>query len=484
MKLDSRIFGLLALPVVAILMFVAAEIRPGYFSNLTFLGGLLLLEVVFALIWHYEKWFFVGMILAFIWGGSALPLAGAGSAARWVFLIVGAMVGVIKWVEQDRRQHFGGIHLIAALCILSAAVSSMVSIRTQTSLLKTASVFFVFLYASCGVRVAVAGRERAFFRGLVTACEITSFLSAFLYLILHFPFFGNPNSLGAVMGVVVVPILLWGVLVAEDQQVRQRRLVALALAAFLLVYATSRAGILASAVSLTVACIALRRTRLLMKGAFAVVFLTAALAVVQVNTFDNLVASFTEDVIYKGKPEEGLFGSRKSPWQETVDVIKESPWFGSGFGTDRLQTRQGDSVFRTNEGTNREHGNSYLALLEYVGLLGVVPFAVMIALLLRMIYLACSWMRRTGDHSQYFVPLTLICTAGLVHAVFEDWLFAVGYYLSVFFWIHVFLLSDLLPRRVHELSAFPRQWRNHPVPAGRVPLTASQFSTNRYPANQ
>ncbi len=35
--------------------------------------------------------------------------------------------------------------------------------------------------------------------------------------------------------------------------------------------------------------------------------------------------------------------------------------------------------------------------------------------------------------------------AGLAHAAFEDWMFAVGYYLSVFFWAMAFILVDLLP---------------------------------------
>jgi len=35
--------------------------------------------------------------------------------------------------------------------------------------------------------------------------------------------------------------------------------------------------------------------------------------------------------------------------------------------------------------------------------------------------------------------------AGLVHAAFEDWLFAAGYYLCVFFWTLAFIMVDVLP---------------------------------------
>jgi hypothetical protein len=37
----------------------------------------------------------------------------------------------------------------------------------------------------------------------------------------------------------------------------------------------------------------------------------------------------------------------------------------------------------------------------------------------------------------------MVCLAGMVGAVFEDWLFAVGYYLSVFVWSLAFCLVDV-----------------------------------------
>jgi O-antigen ligase len=476
MKFGSSIFGLLALPVVALLMFVIAEMRPDYFTNLTYLGSLLLLEVVLAAIWHYERWFFVVLMLTFLWAGSGLPMAGAGAGVRWIFLTVGAIVGIVKWAERPQRQHFVAIHLAALLCVLSAVASSMVSSRSQISLLKASSLLFLFLYGSCGARVAVADRQAKFFDGLLTACEITSFLAGVLYVILHFELLGNPNSLGAVMGVVIVPVLLWGVLIAKRPYVRQRRTVALCLAAYLLYSSISRAGILACGIAVTVMCIAMHRQKLLIKMAFGLIFLVAALAVVQPTQFDALASSLLTDVIYKGKSDQGLLGSRQSPWQETADVIKHSPWFGSGFGTDVAQSQPGESgsTFRTSEGTVKEHGSSYLALLQYVGLLGIIPFAILLFLALRLIFRVCSWMWRTADPNHYAIPLAFICLAGLVHAIFEDWLFAVGYYLNIFFWTSVFLLSDLQPTLPRKSPLSGSRYNRAEINPCQVSLSANQ----------
>jgi hypothetical protein len=39
----------------------------------------------------------------------------------------------------------------------------------------------------------------------------------------------------------------------------------------------------------------------------------------------------------------------------------------------------------------------------------------------------------------------MVVLAGFTHASFEDWLFAVGSYLSLWFWVFAFMLADLVP---------------------------------------
>ena len=53
-------------------------------------------------------------------------------------------------------------------------------------------------------------------------------------------------------------------------------------------------------------------------------------------------------------------------------------------------------------------------------------------------------LRRSGNIFAPAVPAAAILVAGLIDAGFEDWLFAVGYYLSVFLWVMAFILVDLL----------------------------------------
>ena len=173
------------------------------------------------------------------------------------------------------------------------------------------------------------------------------------------------------------------------------------------------------------------------------------MAAVNPTHLDELVSSLTGRVIYKeAGTHSGVFGSRLSPWNDTISVVKRHPWFGSGFGTSELGDLRPDSnesSVYTIEGTNREHGDSYLALAEYMGLLGSLPFCVLLLMVVRAVFRACSWMRRTGNPYHAYVPFGLVAIAGLVHACFEDWMFAAGSYLCVFFWVSAFILVDLVP---------------------------------------
>jgi O-antigen ligase len=281
-------------------------------------------------------------------------------------------------------------------------------------------------------------------------------VSALSYLVLGWEFWGNANSMGAVEGVVAAPVLLWGTLASSSKGLRLRRAVACLGAIYLVYFSITRAAMFASAFSMMTLLICLRRHKLIMKavaGAFCVLAITAIATPVR---FDEMKTSFVEGVVYKGHQDQGLLGSRLPPWQETMRVIQENPLFGSGFGT----SFSGDQPFgepgrfRSAANTNREHGSSYLAITEWVGLLGIVPFLLLIIFALRNVVKVGSYLRRTGDVTNYSVPLMMVVLAGFLHAGFEDWLFAVGYYLTVFFWVAAFLLADLQPESAAYQTAF------------------------------
>jgi O-antigen ligase len=448
----------------------------GYFRNPFYLEGLIFLEIIIATLWHFETVFFPFMMIFFLWSGASFGI-GAPGWARWIVLAVGALGGLLLSMR-GRQRPFTAFHLFALFCVVAASASALVSFVPAIALLKVLSLFLLFLYGSTGARLAMIGREAQFLAGLVVGCEVLTFFLA-LETFAGMEPLGNPNSMGAVMGVAMTPVLLWGFLVARTPMEKFRRMAALLCCGVLLYDAHSRAGFLAAAVAVVTLCLCLRRQRLLLQVAFVGVLFLAVSAVLRPSQFAGFVEETTSDVVYKGHREEGLLGSRVTPWQEAVGVIKLHPWFGSGFGTsDRgtAPTRIGVGVLTSSAGITglREHGNSYLAITEYVGLLGIIPFAFLLFMIVRMIFQMCLWMRRTSNPYHPGIPIAMVLAAGLVHAFFEDWLFAVGYYLCVFFWTLAFLLRDVLAVPMPANMRSPA-----PAPVPTMPPIAGPLVSNR-----
>ncbi len=450
MKFPFRMV-LLALGLTGLLavLFEVAR-RPGLFANSTYLAGVLGFEIVLACLCRFEAVFFPVTIVCFLLADTANPFAGYSFTLRWIFLAVGALAGSILWIRGSRDRHFGLVHLVALFCVLAAFASASSSGAPLTASLKVGSLFLLFLYASTGGRVALAGRERLFVQFLVRACELLVFSVSLLYFAGK-NIFGNPNNLGAMIGVVATPVLLWALLAADSRAQRQRRGIALALCGILLYVTVCRAAIVADVVVAVALTIGLRRPGLLLKTAFVAAFFLEVMAVANPAHMADFLGSLSGRFIFKIEGErthQGIFGSRETPWDQTFSAVKKHPWFGTGFGTSDLGNDLADvprSMVYTIEVSNREHGSSYLALAEYMGLLGILPFLALLLLISRALYRAFAWMRSTGRPHHYSVLFAMIVAAGLIHASFEDWLFAAGSYLCVFFWVSVFLLIDLAP---------------------------------------
>jgi O-antigen ligase len=447
---DPRFWRALAITLACTFAIYLIAFRPSSFTDPLLLGALVFLQVLAAILLKYREAFFPTLVLVFLFAGTAVPAHELWTSVRWVVLGAGAVAGFLVWLRCNHLP-LGALHLVALACVLTAVVSALVSAYPDVALLKAVSFLLLFVYAVTGGRVALAGREEKFLAGLLLGCEVLVYVSVLAYFVLHIELFGNRNSLGVAMGVVALPFLLWGLLVSESRSVRRRRIFALLLCQLLLLSSYERAGIIAALTSSALLCIVLRRYRLLLTS-LVIALMTAAVVVTMVplpmvNQSDD--GSLTTRFVYKGKHEAGVLASRKTVWQKTISSLEEHPWFGTGFGTsatayDKVQINE---KFSSVGQVTREHGNSYLEIAEWVGLIGAVPFAVLLLLVVAKVARVCAWIRQTGIASSPAVPLSVFVAGALAHAGFEDWLFAVGYHTCVLFWIFVFMLADFAPAK-------------------------------------
>jgi len=439
------------------LMYLAYS-RPGYFTSQTYLGGLLLLEFLAVAVWMYRKVFFPLVILAFLLAGVDLPVGAFWTMARWGFLCVGALVGSLLMLKEPRH-HFGMFHIVATFAALSTLVSAAVSQYPGVALLKALSFALLFLYGGTGARLAVTGRENQFFAGLLMGCELFVGAIAALYAV-AIEAMGNPNSLGAAMGVVAAPILLWGTLLDETPFIHRRRLLLYGICMYLTFHSQARAAIAAAAISSGLLCLVLRKYHMIAKGAVIIVVLVAAGGILRPQSVSDTISSLTSSILYKGNRDSTVLASRESPWRAAADSIRNHFWFGTGLGTAETFMSAGGNVrmFSSSAHVTTEKGSSYLSILAGVGVFGAIPFTCLLLVLLGKVVRTILWMQRTGNACHPAIPLAMVIVAGLLHAGFEDWLFAPGSYLCVWFWSLAFILADVTPAPVAS-GAFAWRFR-------------------------
>ncbi|HEY1679245.1 MAG TPA: O-antigen ligase family protein [Candidatus Sulfotelmatobacter sp.] len=458
-----------AVIAVPVLLTFLAYTSPGYFTSQTYLAGLLFMEIMIAAIWMFKRAFFPLILVAFLFAGANLPVGSGWVTARWVTLGVGASVGLLMMLR-ERRHALNFFHLLALFAVLSALVSACVSRYASISFFKVAGLFSLFLYAATGARIAVIGRENQFFSDLLLGCEVFVGLVAAAYVV-GIEAMGNPNSLGAVMGVVAAPLLLWGTLVSTEQFQRRRRAALFAISASLIFVSHARAAMVAAFVSCALLCIAMRRYRLLMQGVVVIVIVAASSAILRPEAYSDTVSTFTNTIVFKAKNANGsIFESRESPWQSAMESIRTHFWFGTGFGTSDSgkESNEYSGNFSSTSASSTEFGSSYLAITTWVGILGVAPFLALMLVLLQKIFRTFRWMVRTGSANHPAIPLAMVMLAGMIHAGFEDWMFASGYYVTVFYWSMAFVFVDEAPS---PMSAAPPLRGSQPAAVMRPDLS-------------
>jgi O-antigen ligase len=252
--------------------------------------------------------------------------------------------------------------------------------------------------------------------------------------------------------------------------------VALLLCTYLVYFSMARAGMASVMLVTLIFCFCLRQYKLLVKVVALFLLLVAITGMLNPGALNQKLGDLKDAVLYKGHKDEGLLNSRKGPWEKTIASIKEHPWLGTGYGTAPTGEDPGLNfgIVASSAETSREHGSGYMTIAEWVGLLGVLPFVAILGVTMSNVWKVCAWMRRTGDPRHYSIPLAMVVLSGLVHANFEDWLFAVGSYPCVYFWVFAFLLADLVPAAVVVPVAGVVSRAMRPLPAGLGAVVPNQ----------
>jgi len=425
---------LIAAGSILFLLYLSVK-RPYLFGESNVIS-LLVLVVAGMIASQYQTHFWTIMISVFFWAGSALPLAGAMSLFRWVVLGLGAFLAIAYYARMANRIPFNYLHLLGLFTVIAAFASALVSVNPMMTVLKSLSLAALFVYASMGARVLWSRNPEAFVRKLVLMAEGLVYFFTVCYAA-SFAVWGNSNSLGLIMGCLCWPVLLWRFILPPARQGPPRRFIPLFLCGALLVLSLSRASMMAAFLTSIFLLVGSRRYRTLLMG-------LSLFAAILLNMFLLAPARFqsaSDTLLYKKGERGQLMDSRQKPWERSLATFREHPWLGLGFGAADNST-DARFAYVTQGHLTRERGSSYLTILETTGVIGTFFFALLLLALTWEIWAIFLWLRRTGKVNQPAVVAAAIMLAGLVNAAFEDWMFAVGYYMSVIFWVLALSLRD------------------------------------------
>lgn len=428
---DSNIRPL-AVPLA--LVFAVVGVLVGNALGWVYVIGVIALLALMFIGLRDSRWIVLSILIVFavnqttLFGGSPTT-----QTIRWVVLGFAAFVGIFRMMSAQPPRRFM-VHDLPALLFLGLCLSSA-TYSEDPALTMQRAVSLVFLYLAVfwmGWDCVNRHDEESILRLLLISAAVIYGASA---VYSFFPdawqtdgrFRGvlpNPNSIG-LLTAIYLPLLLW----AWRKHRSVWTLLLLTLAVTALVLSQSRNGALSAAVALAFLASRIRTSSLV---AAAVIVLPVVTIIYFSTDLKLLIESvpvierFTEEV------GDDFSSGRLQSWKSVLSQIEARPLMGYGFGVDAI------GLMEIGSGRNQSLGahNTYLSALYQTGIVGAgLTFGPLFALLISSLRKSRIW---KGVQQEHVLQAVLI--AGLMSAIFETWMFAVGNAFAFPFWICVMML--------------------------------------------
>lgn len=170
--------------------------------------------------------------------------------------------------------------------------------------------------------------------------------------------------------------------------------------------------------------------RILLTALYSVAFLTLASFLFFADIKDEVI----KRLIYKNTPSDvsdSLFFSREIVWADSLDAAHEGGWFGGGYGV-AIGAKEWEGGFTANT-YGREKGNSQLAVLEEIGVVGFALYLGIILIILKQLHAGYK-AAKSKDIKVAMALVSGTIVGMLVQSIFEGWWVALGSIDGVVFW--------------------------------------------------
>jgi O-antigen ligase len=128
--------------------------------------------------------------------------------------------------------------------------------------------------------------------------------------------------------------------------------------------------------------------------------------------------------------QSSILATRSDSWGIRFETISRKPFFGWGSGVNPIFIdRNLIKLYDVNlTPGNTEKGNSYLAIIEEQGIFTGLVIIILVLAIIKNIY------KNSDLQKPKELLVVMVLIPGIVHALFESWLFYLGGYSSLWFW--------------------------------------------------
>ena len=422
--------------LICLITGVSSVYLPEYTLILSFLISV---TIIFLIVDKIFDFLFCACLLVFLFAQFRIP---AVEFSRWLLLLILGMFSA--YLVRNKRFATSPVALGIGLLASYSIITSGLSYYPTISFLKSISLFLLagfLLFIPPAIDILFSQISPKdfiirmyFFLAILIVISNTFFFvlapsSSFLAGRFR-GWFMNPNGIGAIYGIFLLPIV-WFKFSEQKNGVQKFGILLLFILTLVQLLASqSRAGILAGILSLYILFVGQKNLsmRILILGLIVIILLSIYLE----NPESNLIKQF----IYRN--ETILDGGNRIPkWIDIWNRFLVKPILGSGLGV--TDTGQRDMFAFSSLNYTLEKANSYLGVLEELGIIGLL---IIFLSILIPIFKAC-WKGLIAinlPQEKSSLILIAIIVAGLFNAIFEAWLFSVGSLISLSFWIFAALL--------------------------------------------
>lgn len=246
----------------------------------------------------------------------------------------------------------------------------------------------------------------------------------------------DPNFIGGLLSYIIA--ILTGIALYSKKFLKKTGLILLiAVLAVALFLTYSRSGYLAGVAALLI--IGIFKSRKLLVGSIIIFMIALSLLPRAQQRVDDLVTSAESFLMNTSQTADATAKLRIISWNQTLQLIEQRPFFGSGYNTLKYVKYNEGFVSDTDIHSASGSDSSMLTILATTGIFGLIPFIILYWNILKLSFQ--NWRNKKIPETWQGYGLGIFAgTCGLlVHSLFVNSLLFPQ--ILIFFWVSVGLLT-------------------------------------------